>query len=179
MKANEIVTALEKRHGADKINTTGKEWAFFSELRAGTGYSAYDYAQKRKKPFNPEQRFDAWAVNLYPSKKHERVVYEIKVSRSDFLHEIKHPEKRDQALQLSNSFYFATPKGLVDKSEIPAECGLIEVDDQLNARVVVKAPFRESECLSWQFLCAIARRATVAERKVKDHEKIRIEHSLT
>jgi len=171
MKARDIVLALEKRHGADKLGTTGREWAFFAELRAGTGYSTYDYALKKRKPFNPEQRFDAWAINLYPSKKHERVVYEIKVSRNDFLHEIKHPEKREQALQLSNYFYFATPKGLVDEAEIPPECGLIEVDTELKTRVIKKAPFRETECLSWQFLCAIARRACVAERSVKDHEK--------
>lgn len=171
MKAKDVVEALAKRHGADKINTTGREWAFFAELRVGTGYSTYDYEKKKRKPFNPEQRFDAWAINLYPSKKHERIVYEIKVSRSDFLHEIKNPEKREQALNLSNYFYFVTPKGLVSVDEIPQECGLIEVDEDLNTRIKLKAPFRETDNLRWQFLCTLARRACVAERRVKDLEK--------
>jgi hypothetical protein len=170
LKAKDVVKALEKRHGADKLNTTGREWAFFAELRAGTGYSTYDYEQKKRKPFNPEQRFDAWAINLYPSKKHERIVYEIKVSRSDFLHEIKNPDKREQALNLSNYFYFATPKGLVSIDEIPDECGLIELDDDLTTKVIKKAPYRNSEHLSWQFVCSLARRACVAERQVKDLE---------
>lgn len=168
MKAEDVVKALEKRHGANELNTAAREWAFFAELRAGTGYSTYDYKKNKRKPFNPEQRFDAWAINLYPSKKHERIAYEIKVSRSDFLHEINNPEKRQQALHLSNYFYFAAPKGLIAVEEIPEECGLIEVSEDLSTRIKVKAPFRESEYLSWQFLCSIARRACVAERHVKE-----------
>lgn len=153
MKAKDIVDALRKRH-----EPLGRQWAFFDELRAGTGYGTYDYKNKKKMPGNPEQRFDAWAINLWPSKKHERIAYEIKVSRSDFLHEIKNPENREQALNLSNSFYFVTPKGLVEPSEIPEECGLMEVDEDFNFICKVKAPFRETDGLTWQFLCSIARR---------------------
>ena len=170
MQAKDVVKALTRRHGADKLNTTGREWAFFSELRAGTGYSTYDYKKKEKKPFNPEQRFDAWAINLFPSKKHERISYEIKVSRSDFLHEIKNPKKREQALSLSNYFYFAVPKGLVSVNEIPEECGLIEVGENLNTRIKKKAPYRETDNIRWQFLCSIARRACVAEKRIKELE---------
>jgi hypothetical protein len=158
LKAKGILLALEKRH-----SPLGTQWAFYRELRAGTGYGIYDYEKKKKNSSNPEQRFDAWAINLYPSKKHERIAYEIKVSRGDFLHEIKNPEKREQALELSNYFYFATPKGLVDVDEIPPECGLIEVDHDLNTRIKLKAPFRRTDGLSWQFLCSIARRGMVSK----------------
>ena len=171
MIAKDIVEALAKRHGANNDQTTGKEWAFFEELRAGTGYRTYDYQKGKVKPFNPEQRFDAWAINLYPSKHHEKIVYEIKVNRSDFLNEINNPEKREQALHLSNYFYFATPKGLVSLEEIPEECGLIEVDENLNSRIKKKAPYRDSDVLMWQFFCSVARRACIAERQVKDLEK--------
>ncbi len=75
MNAKLVVDALRKRHGA-----VGREWAFFDELRAGTGY------KNIRKGMNPEQRFDAWAINLYPSKGHMTIAYEVKVSRSDFLH---------------------------------------------------------------------------------------------
>ncbi|WP_062105225.1 hypothetical protein [Bacillus niameyensis] len=171
MKAKNIVSALAKRHGATDVNTAGKEWAFFEELRAGTGYRTFDYKKGKVKPFNPEQRFDAWAINLYPSKQHERIVYEIKVSRSDFLSEISNPDKRQQALALSNYFYFATPKGLISVDEIPGECGLIEVNDDLSSRIKKKAPYRDTDVLTWQFLCSIARRACVAEKQVNDLQK--------
>ena len=148
MTSQDIIKALRARHGA-----AGREWAFFDELRAGTGY------KNRRKGFNPEQRFDAWAINLYPSKDHLAIAYEIKVSRSDFLHELKHPEKRKQALSVSNEFYFVTPKGLVKKEEIPPECGLIEVSPDLSSRIVLRAPYRKGKELSWNFLASIARRA--------------------
>jgi hypothetical protein len=171
--ADEIVTALRQRHGK-----AGVEWAFFAELRAGTGYRSVK--QIARTGINPEQRFDAWAINLYPSKKFHRIAYEIKVSRSDFIHEIETPKKRHQALLYSNEFYFVTPKGLVDKSEIPDECGLIEVwenggeriTNKYLSKIVVKAPLRTDESVDWTYLMAsIARRGAVAEGALLDANK--------
>lgn len=53
-------------------------------------------------------------------------VHEIKVSRSDFLSDIKQPDKREAYFQLAPRVSYATPFGLVSKEEIPAECGWIE-----------------------------------------------------
>jgi hypothetical protein len=165
MTADEVVEALRQRHGK-----AGVEWAFFAELRAGTGYRSMK--QMKETGINPQQRFDAWAINLFPSKKFHRIAYEIKVSRSDFLHEIDNPKKRQQALLYSNEFYFVTPKGLVSKGEIPSEYGLIEVwenggeriTNKYLSRVVVRAPFRDVEPDTWMYLMAsIARRAAYAE----------------
>lgn len=58
MKAKGIVEALRKRHNK-------REWAFFAELRVGTGYSSKEL---RKAGINPEQRIDGYVINLYPSK---------------------------------------------------------------------------------------------------------------
>lgn len=80
------------------------------------------------------QRF--WSGGVGPI----RVAYEIKVSRADFLAEVRNPEKRTKAIELSNQFYFAAPKGLLRASEIPEDCGLVEVDGQWRSRVKVKAP---------------------------------------
>jgi hypothetical protein len=155
LTASDIIEALKKRHPP-------REWAFFPELRVGTGYQTKRLA---KLGINPEQRLDAFALNLYPSKEHMRIVYEIKVSRSDFQHEIKNPMKRKQGLELSNEFYFVTPVGLVRPEEIPEECGLIEVHDNLTSRIKVRAPKR-TEALepSWGFIASIARRVQREEQ---------------
>lgn len=158
MKAKDVVEALRKRHEK-------REWAFFPELRVGTGYQTRRLA---KQGINPEQRLDAFAMNLYPSKKHMRITYEIKVSRSDFLHEIKNPMKRKQGLELSNEFYFVTPVGLVKPEEIPAECGLIEVYANLSSRIKVRAPHREGTEPSWNFIASIARRVQKDETRSGD-----------
>ncbi|EGW36480.1 hypothetical protein [Desulfosporosinus sp. OT] len=154
MSAKTILKALRERHQE-------REWAFFRELRVGTGY------RNVEKGLNPEQRLDAWAINLYPSKNFLRIAYEIKVSRGDFLREINNPQKREQALQLSNQFYFAAPVGLIKPEEIPEEVGLIEVFDEWQSMIKVSAPVREGGELPWQFLASIARRV---QREEIEHE---------
>lgn len=148
MNAKIVIDALRKRHGSN-----GREWAFFDELRAGTGY------KNIREGMNPEQRFDAWAINLYPSKGHMTIVYEVKVSRSDFLHEIANPTKREQALRHSNEFYFAVPTGLIQLQEVPEECGLLYVNEDLTIKTIRKAPFRCDALLTWSLLASVARRA--------------------
>jgi hypothetical protein len=41
--------------------------------------------------------------------------------------EIKQPLKRRIGMRYSNEFYFVTPAGLLNTSELPIECGLVEV----------------------------------------------------
>jgi hypothetical protein len=158
LTADQVLKALNIKH------KNYNEWAFFDELRVGTGYLSKRVDGVK---VNPEQRFDAFVLNLYPSNKHLRIIYEIKVSRSDFLHEIKHPEKRESALLFSNQYYFATPAGLVDVDEIPEECGLIEVYANMNTRIKKEAPLRPSANPSWNFLCSIARRTQLIEKGLK------------
>lgn len=162
MTAKEIVERLRQCY---KDN---RQFVYVEELRPGTGYKRY--GEKK----NPEQRIDFWVVNCYPSTNFLATAFEIKVSRSDFLHEIQCPEKRQQALELSNEYYFATPKGLVRPEEIPPECGLVEFSkDGGNASWTVKAPYREKVEPSWRFLTSLARtvkgdfRGEMTEQRMK------------
>jgi len=143
--AASIIEALRRHHSGASY---GAPWAFFAELRIGTGYGR-----------EAEQRIDAWAMALWPSAQFKRVAYEVKISRSDFLREIKDPGKRRRAMVFSNEFYFATPFGLLKESEIPPECGLVEIRPDGRLRTVVDAPHRDTPPPSWRFMAAIIRRA--------------------
>lgn len=159
MKTKDVIDALKNNY-----KPLGEQWAFIEELRAGTGYKTSEMGR------NPERSFDAFVINLYPSKKFERIIYEVKVSRSDFLREIKNPQKRQEALLMSNKYYFATPEGLVSADEIPKECGLVEVkeiDGELYLNTVKEAQHRVNNNLNWSFLCSVARRCTIADESVK------------
>jgi hypothetical protein len=163
LKSSDVLRALRQRHGKGE---GAAEWAFFEELRVGTGYQTIE---TRATGTNPEQRLDAWAINLYPSKNFLKVAYEVKVSRADFLNEIKNPAKRQQGLQFSNEFYFAPPAGLVKQEEIPPECGLICIKEDGSSRLILQAPRRKTdEQATWRFFASIARRASMAERKLID-----------
>jgi hypothetical protein len=153
-----ILEALRQRHSA-------ANWIFFRELRIGTGYGK-----------DAETRFDAFAIAAWPSSNFHRIVYEVKSSRSDFLAELKHPEKRRPALRMSNEFYFAAPKGMIKPEEVPLEAGLIEywADgdvplDQMflvyarekgncHLHIKVPAPHRDTMPPTWRFVAALARR---------------------
>jgi hypothetical protein len=112
----------------------------------------------------------------------KRVCYEVKTSRADFLCEMKHPLKRRIGLRYSNEFYFVTPAGLLNTSEIPVECGLIEVglftDEERQSafvpagslihfdnnhstycRITVPALWRETPGPTWQFVAGMLRNA--------------------
>lgn len=143
MDSKTVINSLMLMHPPD-------EYAFFEELRIGTGYGK-----------DSEQRFDAWAIHYHPSKRNVSLCYEIKVSKSDFKKEISSPLKRRAGLRLSNEFYFVTPKHLCKIEEIPPECGLMEVGENGTIETVVKAPFRDIMFPTWLFVAAICRRLDV------------------
>jgi hypothetical protein len=145
------------------------EWIFLRELRVGTGFRN-----------GAAQRLDAFALNCFAHASMRRACYEVKICRTDFLSEIKQPLKRRIGLRYSNEFYFATPAGLMSPSEIPIECGLVEVglftpEDRQSAftptgefvhfdpthnaycRITVPAPWRETPGPTWQFVAGMLR----------------------
>lgn len=105
---NDILVYLRNRY---KWDGWKKEYVAFEELRMG--------------PAGDGQRIDFWVMNCWGN--HGKKAFEIKISRGDFLKEIKKPTKRRCALSVSNQYYFIVPKGLLKVEEIPPECGLIEV----------------------------------------------------
>ncbi len=159
--AKDITDVLRNLHRS----FTGRDaWAFFDELRLGTGFHG-----------SSAQSIDAFAISLWPSKGWGTYAYEIKVRRADFLCEIKQPLKRRPALRFSNLFFFVTPEGLVKPEEIPIECGLLEVrrnemtllgdHDQLwKSQVVVPAPWRDVPPPTWNLFAAVARRVQHEEK---------------
>ena len=151
------------------LHASRSEWIFLRELRAGTGFRSGSL-----------QRLDAFALNSLPHTGMKRVCYEVKISRGDFLAEIKHPLKRRIGLRYSNEFYFVTPPGLVKVDEVPPECGLIEAGHcdaeewrAIIARqagffyyepeacefclVTIPAPWRDTPGPTWQFVAAMMR----------------------
>ena len=74
-------------------------------------------------------------------------VHEIKVSRADFLSDVRDPSKREAYFRLAPKVFYATPAGLLKKSDIPVECGWVEQDVSGQGRVVRK---RAPKLKSWK-----------------------------
>lgn len=120
----EIKRALAESHEKD---------FFLTEVKNGSTY------------FPPAQgllRFDGFAMTRSYRKPCIKI-YEVKVSRSDFLRD----NKWNLYKQYCNELYFVTPKGLIDKLELPDDVGLIYYNRDGSRKLVTKrkALWREIE----------------------------------
>jgi hypothetical protein len=151
------------------LHSSQAEWLFLRELRIGVGHRGHSM-----------QRLDAFALNCLPHLATKRVCYEVKVSRADFLGEVKQPLKRRIGMRFSNEFFFVAPKGLLSIDEVPVDCGLIEIGQAATEEsrallrrrtepfwfdaerscfcvVTVPAPWRDTPGPTWQFTAAMLR----------------------
>jgi hypothetical protein len=138
---------LVERYG----QTSGfdKEWALFFELPNGTGARG-------------DTRYvDAFALNLWPSKKFWRIAWELKASRADFLRELEKPHKRQWGFEVSNEFWYLCAAGVAKPEEIPEGCGLLVANEDLTKlRKVKPAPHRNARELTINDVASFARQST-------------------
>ena len=105
--AGDINAAIADRYSGD-------EWRVWFEVSQSTGH----YSGRRA---------DAVVMNLWPSKDHQMHVMEVKVSRGDFMNEMKDLTKWEAVGKYANFFWLCVPVGLVSVDEVPAQWGLMEL----------------------------------------------------
>jgi len=136
------------------------EWVVLKEVRTNTGYKS-KYTDGY--PFT-EKYIDIMVLNCWPSKGYLKIAFEIKLTKNDFINELKKPEKRWLAMMYSNEFYFVVPKEVLDWRDIPWGCGLIEVirnqcDGEWQLKVTKKAPLKDASPLPEGFIMSMLRNA--------------------
>jgi len=146
MRAEDIRTALSKKF-------TAPEYALFFEVGDATGGQARRWA-------------DALAMGLWPSRGLALQGFEIKVSRSDLLSELKNPAKAESIARYCRYWWLVTPPGLVKDGELPDGWGLYEVHPN-GVRTIKPAPANEHvQDITPSFLAAILRRADERNRSI-------------
>lgn len=146
--AKDVRSALLNRYRAP-------EWATFFEVQDSTGAAASRSA-------------DAISMSLYPSRGLRLHGFEIKVSRSDWLHELKQPDKSVALQRYCDHWWIVTPADIVREGELPPTWGhLILKGNGLHC--VAKAPQLDREQWSPNFLAALLRRSHEArERGIRE-----------
>lgn len=124
------------QHTVEKaIATRHKNDMFFTEVKDGSSMGHHS-------------RIDALAIKLSWSSPCI-TGYEIKIDRSDFIGD----NKWMAYLPMCNQLYFATAPGVVQKEEIPEQCGLVQLSaNGTQIRTIKKAPYREIEPPSDMFM---------------------------
>jgi hypothetical protein len=122
------------------------EWAIFFEVANGLGFSKRRYA-------------DAIAMSLFPSRGLDVHGLEVKVSRGDWLRELKEPEKADEIAKYCDYWWLVTADNKVaDKDEMPRTWGLL-VSNGKELRQVKKAERMKAKAIDRPFMGAMFRRA--------------------
>lgn len=105
---------------------------------------------------------DAVVMGLWRSRGLHLHGVEIKVSRSDWLRELKAPAKADLIACYCDFWWIVAPKGIVQKDELPETWGLLEADAG-RLKKVVKAPKLSPDGMGRPFLAGLLRRLREVE----------------
>lgn len=143
-----MLRLLEKRYPSDR-------YALFPQVADSTGSAGRRYA-------------DAIAFGLWPSRGLEIQGFEIKVSRADWLRELKDHGKSASVQAYCHRWWIvAGDKSIVKPEELPLTWGLLVPRGEDGIMAKVKAPLLEAKELSRNFCAAIMRRASEKHAKVK------------
>lgn len=122
------------------------EWAIFSEVANGPGSTTRRYA-------------DAIAMSLFPSRGLDIHGFEVKTSRSDWLRELKKPQKAELIAGYCDFWWVvAGDEKVAEKNEVPRNWGLLVSKGDV-LRQVKGAERLEPKPLDRKFVAAILRRA--------------------
>jgi hypothetical protein len=139
---DEVTEALYDRYGVRHGN--GQRYAVAAQVRSHAGFDARRTA-------------DFVAMDLWPSAGLTLHGHEIKVSRSDWLRELKEPEKAAEFIPYMNCWWVvAGGRRIVRDGELPGGWGLMVIDRGQLA-VIRKAPRRDALPLTPTRLAALLR----------------------
>jgi hypothetical protein len=138
-------------------------WSFIREFRNDTGFNANRFA-------------DALAVGLYGSRGQHIVGFELKISRADWLRELKQPEKAEAIARFCDYWNVViTDEQIVDLAEFPPNWGLLLASGK-RVKVLKPAPALTAQPMPRDFMAAIVKQAidrAIAPYLVSKEEKNR------
>jgi len=152
---DEVMKLLAVKYGAPA-------WAFLPQVRNATGWA--------REP----RTADALAMGLWPSRGMELNGFEVKVTRGDWLRELRDPAKADEIFQFCDRWWVvAADKKIVLPGELPPTWGLL-VPRNGGLGAETEAPRLTPSPLDKPFLAAILRK-TVEVCVPKDEVDSKIE----
>jgi hypothetical protein len=110
--------------------------------------------------FSRSRSLDYMLVNLWQSRGLSVTGIEEKSNRSDWLRELKNPQKQENHFKYCDYFYLLTDKeGVAKLEEIPETWGWYHINDKSILKTMKQAPKLPSQPVERSLLCAMLRRA--------------------
>jgi hypothetical protein len=131
-----------------KFGNPEKGWAMLEQVASCSGFNN-GYS-------------DAVAIQLWPSRGHQILGFELKVSRGDWLRELKNRKKTEEsAFVFCHQWWVVADRGCVQDGELPATWGLLGPSGQ-GLAIIKQAPELTPQEIDLSFLAAVLRRAAKA-----------------
>jgi hypothetical protein len=146
-----MLDLLQCRYGVEYGN--GRRWVTAEHVKNAPGFFHTRCA-------------DLIAVDCWPAKGLEIHGHEVKVSRSDWLAELKQPEKAAAFIRHCDRWWVVVPDAaLVKPGELPADWGLMSIGGGGGLRVVTAAPKLVPEPLPRELWVTLLRSAAKTARR--------------
>ena len=140
LTTDQVIERLSKKYAQP-------EYGFLTQVRNGAGFSA-------------TRTMDAMAMSLWPSRGLHITGFEVKVSRGDFMREIKNPSKADELACFCDYWYVVVgDKEIVKPGDLPPTWGLI-VPSGTGLKVAKEATKLKPQQIDNSFFAAIMRNMT-------------------
>lgn len=122
-----MIELLHERYGT-RSQGNGQRYVAMSHVRSDAGFDA-------------QRTADFMALDLWPSKGLILHGHEVKISRSDWLNELKDPEKAGAFIPHVDYWWLViADKAMVKDGELPANWGMMAIGTDGKLRVIKQAP---------------------------------------
>lgn len=150
-EARLIELLLQRYH--HRYGGNGERWARATHVRSHAGFDARRTA-------------DFIAMDLWPSKGLALHGHEIKTSRSDWLCELRCPEKADEFFPYMDYWWLVVPDARIVRDDLPESWGLlVATKDGKGLRAAKAAPRREAQPLPRTMLASLLRSVAITANR--------------
>lgn len=123
----DMLDLLARRY-TQRSQGTNDRWVRAEHVRNGVGFHGYSEATGRCNDYLGLRTADFIALDTYESKGLDVHGHEVKVSRSDWLHELADPTKADAWKRYCNRWWLVVPDAsIVRAGELPTGWGLLTI----------------------------------------------------
>lgn len=154
MEETKKITAKDMEKYLAERYWDSRQWVFLSQVRSSTGGAS--------------RIADAMAFSMFASTGYEIIGFEIKVSRSDFLSELKDMSKSDEIMSYCDKWYLVVSDAkIVQDGELPKNWGLLVLKDGKLIQKTRPVPQRPAT-MPLSFIASILRRSGDEVGKIKN-----------
>ena len=166
-----MLDLVRERYTKDPGN--GPRYVVAEHVRNETGFGSFDLDHARATGKSTTLRTaDALAIDLWPSSGNVVHGFEVKVSRADWLAELRDPSKAEAFRRFCHHWWLVVPDASIVRDDLPEGWGLLVAGKNGRLRAKVSAPRLTPEPMPAGLVASLAR-AVARTADVRSREEVR------